>query len=256
MRKFFFVFYLFSFCTVLFSTASFSTPKPEVEKPSWKGKVSVENIRISNLYGDVRLRYGGDNNELEYLAVIQHLETKGRLRVTHSINKGIFSIKSSFHDTKNSSSEISLARVDLVVFVPKGKNVSVETSSGLIDAKGVDANISAQSESGKIILNGVKGWVSTKNNSGNTQVTLKKLKYHKKLSFESITGNISVWVNPKADFLVNMNTSSDIITDFSIKIKKFKNKEPRKRGVVNMNSSKSTLVLNTKRGVLALRDFE
>jgi uncharacterized protein YdbL (DUF1318 family) len=236
----------------------FSMPVIAVDKfdqLSWVGKFIGEEIVINNPYGNVRMRYGGENNAIEYIAIIQNLEKNVHLSVnidTKESNKIIFTVvddinKEEIHGIKS--------RLDITFFIPKNKNLYVETIGGLIEAKGLIANINAISTNGNIVLNKIKGYLNSINNAGKTDITITQIKEKSTQSFISQTGDVNVWVNRKANYLIEVSTSSDIISDFSMKIENFYNQEPNKKGLIKLNKKKSKIIIKSKRGRTAIRGF-
>ncbi len=236
----------------------FSAPVISHEKLSqlsWLGKFIGKEIIIDNPYGNVRMRYGGENNAIEYIAVIQNLDAKVNLVVTKEtkdVNKIIFTVI----DEENEKQDYEIkSRLDLTFFIPKDKNILVKTRNGLIEAKGLLANISAKTIDGDIVLSKNKGTINSITDSGEINATITRLKDKSSQQFISQTGDINIWVNRKAHYLIEVATSSDIITDFSMKIKNLYNQEPNKKGIIKLNKKKSKIIIKSKRGRTAIRGF-
>ena len=222
----------------------------EFKKFQWIDKVKTPKIIITNNYGDVRLKYGGNENKVEYIGVVQNLDENNPLKIVHLTKDHVFSIEVTVNDkaVKNS-------RVDITVFIPVGKEVTVITDKGLINATGVKANLNLKSDSGTIKVDKIKGTISTENNTGSTFITLKSnFLVDAEQSFKSIYGNISLWMRKDAHHEVTLSTSADIISDFSMKVKKNRHQEPNKTAKILLNKAVSKLVLFSKRGVIAVRE--
>ena len=241
--------YLF-ILVILLSNSSFS--KEDIKKARWSGLVKAKTVIIKNMYGDVRLRYGGNENVIEYIGVIQNLDEGNSFTITNNTKNKVYSINVNL----DKDTPIKKSRVDLTVFIPTEKEVTVITDKGLIEAKGIKSNLTLKSDSGKIKVMKISGLINTENNTGMTSVTLKEnIPAGTTQTFKSIYGNISLWISKNSHHDITVSTSGDIISDFSTKITKDRHQEPSKTAKIMLNKAISKLVLYSKRGVVAVREY-
>ena len=245
--------YMFFILLIFGVNSSYSNN--EIEKDVWKGVIPAKNIVINNQYGDVRMRYGGDKDVLEYIVVTQHLEKDGSIYVEKSENDNAIYISTGRKGTKLNNKSKDDARIDITLFIPKNKIVHVQTADGKIDAKGLRSDLNIITEKGHISIAKHHGLLNTKSNTGKTTIVLINHDYEKPQKFESIYGPISVTVSNKSNLHVKMSSSSNIISDFSLEMIKHRNSEPNKTAIIKINKASSELVLKTKRGDLALKEF-
>jgi len=242
-----------SFLALFFITSSnLYSAENFIEKTQWKGVVDTQNIVINNSYGDVRMRYGGDKDEVEYIAVIQQLNKDDAIYVTHKIQDSVFTVASYL---KSGKLNIKKSRVDITVFVPSGKNINVLTDKGLIEAKGLVANLNIKTNTGLIKLAKINGSINTTNDYGNTEIIFNKKTSTNKQMIQSIRGNISILIGENANASVMASTSGDIISDFSMKVVQNRNQEPDKTAHIIINTTESEISLYSKRGTIAVREF-
>ena len=230
----------FTFITFLFVSIVCSSAQ-QVEKKQWKDKITLTKIEINNQFGDVRLRYGGKGDNVEYIASIQQLDEKLTLYIERKQVGDIFHIIATYKTDSELIYKNLKSRIDMVIYIPEGRQISVINKDGLIEAKGLKSNIKLKSDSGLITAKKINGSINTFNNSGKTIITLVNNKTDKDQKFESVVGDISLLVNESLDFLIEMNTSGDIISDFSMIIEKDRNKEPSKKGLIKLNKTVSKL---------------
>ncbi|VAW40255.1 hypothetical protein MNBD_GAMMA01-2109 [hydrothermal vent metagenome] len=228
----------------------------QLEKKRWQGKINAKSIIVNNQYGDVRLRYGGDEDVVEYVAMIQHLDDGESLSLKTNETKNVFYISTDKEQRNNNDNKkpMGKTRVDITVFVPKNKTVKVQTNTGKVDSKGLKSNLTIRTESGNIKVRKHHGLLNTTTNTGNADIVLIKNDYAQPQKFESIYGNIYVSVSDKSNIHASISSSSNIISDFSLKMTKHQNSEPNKTAEIKINKANSKIVLTTKRGDLALKE--
>lgn len=225
------------------------------EKENWQGKIQAKSIVVNNQYGDVRLRYGGDKDVLEYVAVLQHLESDGQLYIEKNETKNVLYISTGRKDKSESIKLKDNARIDITIFVPKNKTINVQTANGKVDSKGLKSDLMVRSEQGNITVRKHSGLLNTINNTGDTVIVLKNRDYEKTQKFESVYGKIKLTISNKSNLLVKMSTSSNIISDFSLEMSKHNYSEPNKTAVIKNNKASSNVVMYSKRGDLALKEY-
>ncbi len=233
-------------------------PQPSVERASTLIEAKGRPIRIVNPFGDVRLRHGGDKGVIEVAAVIQHLEKRGWLALEFDQSGdtvGISAIRKSKAtlDSGDSEPESDKARCDLAVLVPSGSDVYVETTGGLVEARGVRVNLDLNTKDGPIVARKNRGAIQAHSVHGDITVLLEENITDQDQTMQSVTGDISILVSPHEKMTVEMATSEDLITHFSIQVTPLAGQEPNKRGISDINGGGKRLSLFSKRGDAALR---
>ncbi len=229
---------------------------PVIERRNWTGKIKPgDRIDVDNLWGDVRVRFGGDNGMVEYLAVVQPL-TPGLARMTVAAEP----VAGGLHIVTRVENGVLPAgakdRVDLTLFVPKGSPLHVRTLRGLIDISGVKGDVSAESEAGEIGIRTVEGLVHTVNRYGATTVLLERAPEKTDQTFSSLTGDITVSLPAAAEPRVTIGTSGNICTDVSIVITRHPGEEPGKIATALLGAGVSSLTIRSKRGNIHLQHRE
>ena len=229
---------------------------PEAERRDWVGKIKPgERVEVDNPWGDVRVRFGGYADAVEYHAVAQPLSPgaahlviaatpiAGGLRISSRVDGG--ALPAGAKD-----------RVDVTVFVPKGAPLSVRTVRGAIEIRGVKGDVRAETETGEISIRGVDGLLSTRNGQGATAVMLERAAKGTKQSFESTTGDITISFDAAAEPLVTAATSGEISTDVSIEISHHPHEEPSKTATAKVGAGNSAVSIRSKRGNIHIRQRE
>ena len=233
---------------------------------SWKKETVQEfaiidaggTVRVDNPHGTIYARFGGYENEVEVLATIQRLDGDvPGLALDISRTEGGLDIivKAAKQDAGETSD-----RIDLVVFVPKGARLDARTGEDLIEAKGLKSDFFAVSEKGDIRFRSIKGKVSAKTSRGNISAALENGVTAETQEFSTITGDIEVYLWEDADMSVDIKTSGEISTDFSLTIEHRRFEEPGKHASAKVGEGGPGLSLYSKRGRVKLlrlqKDFK
>ncbi len=220
---------------------------PAIQKQTRLISSKAPHLEVINSYGDVRLRFGGYASEMELLTLKQNLD--GDLQVEVSIDR-----ESDRIIVKPLNQEAPRkSRLDLVVMVPAGKTVAVETDSGLVEAKGLHDALRVKTQSGNVRLNKIKGRLMVQTVSGDIEATLTKKTTKAEQVFSSVTGHVSVWVAENESARVEMATSGDLITHFSLSVTRTPHAEPDKHAVAVLADGDNKIILKSRRGNVALR---
>ncbi len=232
-----------------------------LERFSWREAVgSARSVKILNPHGDVRLRFGGYRGELEVAAVLQQLRpdgTKLEVRVVgddevitvtvEPASKSGEPVAELLRDTTDRS------RVDLAVMVPKALTVSARTERGMVECHGVKSDATLETTRGDIFVRKTSGCVNGRTEMGKIQVVLLPGVTESAQTFQSVTGDISVYVADTANLDVTLATSGEITTDYSVRIEHRDHEEPDKIAVARVGAGGRDLDLRSKRGSLKLR---
>lgn len=250
--------YLIAF-TLLFSIHSVLADTNKIEKQNWKKNTPATAIKIDNPTGDIRLRFGGFEDEFEIIAMIQHIEQVGYLEVEEKIEENTYYLSVKRMD-KATGKEINLrqddkARVDFTVYVPLGRKVFASTDHGLVEARKMRDPVNLVSNTGNIFLRDNKNTVQAKTNSGHITANLLPIESSQKQVFTTETGLIDIWVAENAKQHVVLATSADIISEFSTDLSRDLSKEPNKTASIITNGGGAEIEAKSKRGNVALRVY-
>ncbi len=246
-----------------------ATGAAEPERWDWTGSVAAgKAVRVENPWGDVRARFGGYEGGVEIHAVLQRLqpglpplqvftETTAAglvIRVARTAEVPPEPARSGVRDVAPPKAPAD--RVDLVVRVPKGSPLQASTRAGTLEAKGLQSDVALESESGAISVREVRGFVRTRNVYGATEVVLGPFPGAPEQTFDSLTGDISVTLPPRANCTVRAKTSGWITTDISLRIVRRPKEEPSKTAVGRVGPGASPVTIRTRRGNVQILQME
>lgn len=229
-----------------------------VERDSWTGSTGGLPVRVVNHHGDVRLRHGGTEGNLEAAAVLQQLDVDGsKLALDVTVTDDALVVSILRYDLEGAlitqPSRTQLARADLAVLVPTGAPVRAETTFGLIEARGVETDVDLETLNGTIRVAKTKGAVTASSRLGAVEVTLEADATKKPQRLTTETGPVTVFTPPDNDLDVTMKTSGAFITDFSLHVEHNEHEEPDKTATATVGEGGAPLVLASKQGDLGLR---
>jgi len=244
---------------ILAALPVFAQGPQALDRDSWSGPIAPDStIRIDNAFGDVRLRHGGSEGNLEVAAILQQLSIEGSklvLEVEITDKAAVVSIIR--YDLEGNPAPLAprgdKARADLAIMIPEGFPIRVETNRGLIEARGVRTDIDLHTSSGTIRVAKHHGRITAHSEIGPMEITLLPSATKKTQEFTSTTGPITVFTPATNHLDVAMTTSGAFITDFSLKVEHHDSKEPNKIATASIGDGGSIMKLTSKRGDLALR---
>jgi hypothetical protein len=221
-------------------------------------------VTVDNPYGDVRLRFGGREPQLEVAAVLQQLCKDGRrLEVTVrpasdpaavSVRVALVSKDGAPAQDVVSRAELGQSRADLFVLVPAvGLAVRAEARDGLLECRGVRADVELSTRAGTIDCRGVKGRITATSDRGEIKVVLVPGATDLPQVLTTTTGDISVFASDAADLDVVLSSSGELTTDFSVDIEHHDHEEPGKVATATVGAGGHALEMRSKRGHLQLR---
>ncbi len=134
-------------------------------------------IRVDNAFGDVRLRHGGSEGNLEVAAILQQLSIDGSklvLSVDVTDDAAVVTIVRYDHEGNPApqAPRGDKARADLAIMVPEGFPIRVETDNGLIEARGVRTDIDLNTSGGTIRVAQHHGGINARSEGGTMEITL------------------------------------------------------------------------------------
>jgi hypothetical protein len=244
--------------SLMLSLAAASSAVAQKAEDSWEKETLQKfaaidaggTVRVDNPFGNVYARFGGYENEVEILATIQRLDpNKPELKV--DISRAGAGLEVAVKPGKEGVAETP-DRVDLVLFVPENATLDVTTEDDLIEAKGLRGELIALSEKGDIHFRSIKGRVSAESSRGRISAMLEKGVTTEPQEFSTITGDIEVYIWEDADMSVDIKTSGEISTDFSMKIEHHRFEEPGKHAEAVVGKGGPKLSLYSKRGRVKL----
>lgn len=213
-------------------------------------------VRVENPYGNIYARFGGYENRMEILATEQRLDAGlpplevARLPVEAGLDVIVRPEPSEEPGAEQPQERRD--RVDLVLFVPLGVALEAETREDRIEVKGLKSDLSAASISGDIWIRSIQGRVRARTARGHLTAMLESgvTKEPQELSTE--TGEIEVHLWEDADLQVEIATSGEISTDFSLEIEHRRFEEPGKIARAKVGAGTAALSLKSKRGRVRL----
>lgn len=230
-----------------------------LDRDSWSGPLAPgSSIRVENPFGDVRLRHGGSEGNLEVAAILQQLSVDGsKLSLSVDITDTMAVVSVVRYDHQGNPAPQAprgdKARADLAIMIPEGFPSRAETRHGLIEARGVRGDIDLHTMAGTIRVAKHHGRITAGSDSGQMEITLLAAATTKTQEFTSKTGPITVFTPSTGNLDVAMATSGTFITDFSLKVEHHDTEEPNKTATASIGNGGSMLKMTSKRGDLALR---
>ena len=245
---------------LLLSATALAVEAPSKATRTWMEPVEPgATVRVINPYGNVYSRFGGYGDEVEIQATSQRLERElPALTVTRRPIENGLEVVVGAPGSDGDRIE-TRDRTDLVVFLPRGLRLDVQTDTGMIEAKGLKSDLIASSIRGDIKLRGIEGGVRVKTAHGRISAALESGVTEEEQALTTETGEIEVHLWEDASVEARVATSGEISTDFSIEIEHRRLEEPGKHAIARIGRGGPALTLSSKRGAIRLlrlqRDF-
>ena len=181
-----------------------------------------QTLHMSNAFGDVRLRYGGDSGDLELLGALQQFAHEGEpLQVRHAQEGDILRVVVDYADGDGQRiaqrQPGQKRRADLAVLVPQGVDVDVETADGLIELRGLRSNARARSIDGNIQLRQIQGDLDLETRNGRILAPLRPEPRANPQRFATSRGFIRVLLNEDGDYATRVHGEGLISTEFPLR---------------------------------------
>lgn len=196
---------------------------------------AAQQIEVDNPYGNVYLRFGGYEHQLDVRATVQRPEGAPEFSFAPAAEGGVFRVVPSL---PAGATPAATQRIDLVLYAPEGHPLRVRTASGSIESRGVRADVDFRSQSGDIVARGTVGAVRADTASGAIRLMLEPTAASVRQRYSTRTGDISVGVTDALGAELRMSTSGSITTDYSIEITARDGEEPDKRGIARVGVAK------------------
>ena len=220
-------------------------------------------LKISNDFGEVRLRFGGFEHAFEVTAVAQAPIGQAMPGVRFDAQSGVIA---TFLPVGTAAALGQ--RIDIVVFVPEKHDVQVSTLRGMVEIRSLRSAVTVRSDSGNIAARGVQAAMDLQTGSGSIDVSLNDVPLNTQQRFNTRTGVITASFGPAQVAELALSTSALIATEFSVEITERPGEEPNKTGVVRLAGvangvaanpqelltaqAKNKIELSSKRGELRL----
>jgi hypothetical protein len=230
---------------------------------SWKKEtlqefVKIEHggtVRVDNPFGNIYSRFGGYEDTVEVLATVQRLDhglPEPQIDYRRSGPGVDITVRAGGGEKEAKEPVERSDRVDLVVFVPMGSRLDARTEKDLIDVKGLKGDLAASSIKGDIRIRAVKGRVTAKTDRGQLSAALETAVTDQPQEFSTVTGDIEIYLWEDADMTVDIRTTGEISTDFSITIEHHPFEEPGKLAKAVVGDGGPKLSMYSKRGRVKL----
>lgn len=251
---------------LLFTTTSAmgqpaTTDDWKIEHLEWQGMLDSDlALELVNPHGDLRVRSGGDDEEIEVLAVLQrHADDPRDAEISvvpaASGDEAAHRIEIVIPTTSEALPEPlpdawRKRRIDMTVIVPAGTELSLATDRGTIQAKGLSAPVVARSSHGDIQLVSSAG-LDARSDYGSLRVELKGSLWSPAPRLSGRTGTIRLRLPHGARFRAELASRGDITTDYSIDIER-QGQTAIKHGRVETDPRGPLLTLESERGDLQI----
>lgn len=193
-------------------------------------------IRVDNPHGSVYMRFGGYEHQLDIRATIQQPQGAAEFAFQPAAKDGGFIVAPAL---PQGTALAEGQRIDLVLYVPKGHAVTVRTGFGVIESRGVKSDLDLTTASGEIAVRGTDGTVQAQTGEGRIEVTLEDgARPGSMQRIASRTGIVAVNVSDKLDAEVQLSTSQQFATDYSLDVRHLDGQEPNKRAIAVVGSPK------------------
>ena len=222
-----------------------------IDRVNWKEVLDAGTpVEIINPYGDVRLRFGGYRRELELQAIAQRpkgIEARFALALERSEGVARVSVQRA-----DGAEPAPGQRADLVFFVAEGFPVSVRTTRGQIEVRGLRGDLSARSESGDIAVRGVTGLLDLESQSGSIEAAPQPAPAGSEQRIATRTGPITLGLAAEADLDLALATSAAFATEFSIEVTPQPGEEPNKTATARLGQGGALMRIVSRRGEIRL----
>lgn len=205
-------------------------------------------IRIDNPYGDVRVRFGGYESNLEWRTVGQNGEAVSRIAVTGG-GEEVFVVSARLPDG------VALApgqRIEITAYVPQGHDLDVVTERGLIEVRGLKGSLKARSVAGNITFRGIEGLIDVETGAGNIEGQLDPVPAGSQQRIVTSTGNILLGLVDGLNAQLSLASSGVFATEYSIVVDPKPGQEPNKSATAVIGKPESNVEVVSKRGEIRL----
>jgi hypothetical protein len=207
-----------------------ASPAPTVpadvrlERSSWgldiDGPTPVRRLEVANFYGDVRARFAGDRR-IEASAVIQRLGPESQRlgwvieRRGDTIVLFVTPPPGRVQDSDPQPAKAAFDRLDLVVYVPEGLRLRVDTLHGLIEGRGLRGDVEARSVFGDVLVT-TSAALSVAAGSGRVYAAFGADSPERPIVVTSGSGPITVALPAAPDVSLRVETGGSLSTKLAV----------------------------------------
>jgi hypothetical protein len=191
-------------------------------------------LRIRNDLGDVRLRFGGFEHQLEVHSVAQ--APNGASFASWRFDEATGLLDTALVDTKPI---VKGQRIDVTAWIPKGHAVQIDTLGGLIEVRGLKSDVVVRSNSGAITVRGVEGSLDLQTGAGSIEASITEFNSPKLQRLVTSTGVITAAFAPKFVGDLTLATSGLFASEFSLIVSPQAGQEPNKTAKVRIGEDLS-----------------
>ncbi len=184
------------------------------------GPHPIGRLEIVNFYGDVRARYAGDRR-IEAAAVIQRLGPEAQ-RVGWVIERREETLvlfvtppPGRIQDTDHQPAKAAFDRLDLVVYVPEGVRLRVDTLHGLIEGRGLRSDVEARSPLGDVLVT-TSGALSVQAGGGRVYAAFGAGSPELPVVVSSRGGPVTVALPPTPDLSLRVESAGQVSTKLAV----------------------------------------
>lgn len=196
-----------------------------------------QRIDVDNPHGNVFLRFGGYEHQLDIRATVQQPDGAPEYRFAPGPQGGVFRVAPGLAE---GAVPAATQRIDLVLYVPEGHPLQVRTLDGAIESRGVRGDVDYRSLSGEIAARGTTGTLQAASESGKVRVMLEPAAAGSRQRLSTRTGDISIGVSDRLGAEMRLSTSGSYTTDYSLQIEHRDGEEPGKRAQARIGVVKGT----------------
>jgi hypothetical protein len=209
-------------------------------------------LRIRNDLGDVRLRFGGYEHQLEVHSVAQ--APKGASFASWRFDEATGALEAALIDA---TPIVKGQRIDVTVWIPKGHSVQIDTLAGLIEVRGLKSDVVVRSNSGAIAVRGIEGALDLQTGAGSIEASITEFNSPKLQRLVTSTGVITAAFAPKFVGDLTLATSGLFASEFSLIVSPQAGQEPNKTATVRIGEGVSSISGNqfeigSKRGEIRI----
>lgn len=213
-----------------------------------KSKLTAgQPIEVNNPLGNVHLRFGGYEHELEIHAVAQ-FPVGGKpagVKVERRAGKVFVS------PTLDRKTPASGQRIDLTLYIPKGHALKVRTT-GLIESRGLQSDVDFGTGEGAITGRGLQGSVIAQTTTGDISLWMEPAPAGSRQRFQTVTGSITLGLPETFNARLALKTSGVFGTEYSLDVTPLRGQEPNKSARTIVGDDKAEVVVESRRGDIRL----
>jgi hypothetical protein len=206
-------------------------------------------LLIDNPYGDVRLRFGGYQHQVELHAVLQQPAGAAPILTVPTQDDSGWQLVPRLPEGAILADG---QRLDMVLYVAEGLPLRVITESGLIEVRGIKADFSARSRSGNIRVRAISGVVDLETDDGRIEAALEQAPAGSQQRLRTRTGPITTGIADDLNSRITLSTSGVFGTEYSLQVEHLSGQEPNKRAQAVVGEPHADLEIGSLRGEIRL----